>query len=190
MFDLTDRYAARATVDYEALLRVGHDLLVALGEDPERQGLRDTPRRFASMWREFIEYDPGTLGTTFEAVSTDQLVVVKGLRVWSMCEHHLMPFWCDVKIGYIATDCVLGLSKFGRIAQLVAHRLQLQERVVHDIADIVQEITGAPDVAVHAEGEHLCMVARGVSMPHRMVSSVLRGLFRETPDARAEFLAL
>src|SRR5262245_13700030 len=103
-------------VNYPRLLELGRELLVALGEDPDREGLQGTPRRWADWWREFIEYDPGNTETTFSSVSTDQLVCVSGMRVFSLCEHHLLPMWCDVSIGYVPGDKVLGLSKFARIA--------------------------------------------------------------------------
>lgn len=165
-------------------------ILAAIGEDPEREGLRDTPERVARWWAEFMEYDPGTLGTSFESDETDQMVCVSGMRVWSVCEHHLLPFWCDVTIAYLPHGRVLGLSKFGRIAQAHAHRLQLQERLVQGIADDLEALTSSPDVAVLARGEHLCMSMRGVKMPALMTSSVMRGAFRDKPEARAEFLAL
>lgn len=171
----------------EAICR---DVLLAIGEDPDRDGLRDTPRRWANFWREFMEYEPGTLNTTFKSVSTDQMVVVSGMRIWSLCEHHLMPFWCDVSIGYIAQERVLGLSKFARIAHKYAHRLQLQERLVTQIADEVAKFTESKDVAVLAVGEHLCMSMRGISTPALMKSSVMRGVFLHGPSARQEFLSL
>lgn len=177
-------------VDYDRLLVLGRDLLVALGEDPDREGLQETPRRWASMWREFVDYAPGKVDTVFESVQADQVVVVSGMRVWSFCEHHLLPFWCDVSIGYLPADHVLGLSKFARIAHHYAHRLQVQERLVSQIADDVVRLTGSPDVAVVARGEHLCMTMRGVRTPARMTSSVMYGVFRDSPSARAEFLAL
>lgn len=177
-------------INYTALLQVGRDLLTAIGEDPEREGLQETPRRFANMWREFIEYNPGTLDTCFESVSTDQMVVVSGMRVWSLCEHHMLPFWCDISIGYIARDRVLGLSKFARIAHKHAHRLQLQERLCHQIADEVTEITRTEDVAVLAQGEHLCMSMRGIRTQGLMTSSVTRGIFREDSRTRMEFLQI
>lgn len=183
------RYAV-PQIDRDALIRHTRELLVLLGQDPDRPGLADTPRRVADMWIEFLSYDPGRTGTTFEAVSADQLVAVKGLRVWSLCEHHLLPFWCDVAIGYLPRERVLGLSKFGRIAQRHAHRLQLQEQLVTDIAAEVQELAQTPDVAVAATGEHLCMAMRGVAMPHRMISSAMLGRFRDRQALRAEFLAL
>lgn len=180
----------RSTVDYAALENVGRDLLVAIGEDPTRPGLLDTPRRFAASWREFIEYDPGVTDTVFESVTTNQMVVIAGMKVWSMCEHHMLPFWCKVNIGYIARDKVLGLSKFARVAHQFAHKLQLQERLIHEIADEIQRITETPDVAVMGQGEHLCMVMRGVQTPGLMTTSVMRGLFFESPSARSEFMSI
>lgn len=162
-------------------------MLIAIGEDPDRPGLVDTPRRWAKSWREFIEYDPGKIETLFEHVTVDQMVVISGMRVWSMCEHHCLPFYCDVTVGYIASSHVLGLSKFARIAHMHAHKLQIQERLVQEIADSIQTVTGSGDVAVVATGEHLCMTMRGVRTPAVMRSSVLRGAFRENPEVRAEF---
>jgi GTP cyclohydrolase I len=178
------------TVNYGQLLDIGRALLHAIGEDPDRPGLLDTPRRFADMWREFIEYRPGSIDTTFESVATDQLVVVSGMRVWSLCEHHLLPFWCDVSVGYLTGPQVLGLSKFARIAHQVAHRLQLQEQLSQQVADALIEATGTDDVAVLATGEHLCMTMRGIKTPARMTSSVMRGRFRESVALRDEFLKL
>ena len=175
-----DKVAAEAAV---------RALLVAIGEDPSREGIADTPARVAKLWAEFIDYEPGKLGTQFEAAQTDQMVVVSGMRVWSMCEHHLLPFWCDVTVGYIAADKVLGLSKMGRIAHKHGHRLQLQERLVSGIAEELAALLGHDNVAVVATGEHLCMTMRGIRTPARMTSSSVHGLFR-VPETKAEFLAL
>lgn len=177
-------------VDTETLEHLCREVLLAIGEDPDRPGLQDTPRRFAKWWKEFIEYDPGTTDTLFESITSNQLVVVSGMRVWSLCEHHLLPFWCDVSIGYVAQGNVLGLSKFGRIAHKYAHRLQLQEQLVHQIAEEVKERTGSPDVAVLAVGEHLCMSMRGIQTPALMKSSSMSGVFNSDPQKRREFLDL
>lgn len=163
---------------------------MAIGEDPARDGLAGTPRRFANWWREFVAYDPGTTDTAFESVATDQMVVVSGIRVFSLCEHHLLPFWCDVAIGYVARDRVLGLSKFARVAHQCAHRLQVQERLTHQVADEITRLTGSGDVAVLARGTHLCMMMRGIRSPALMSTSVMRGVFLEKPSARDEFLKL
>lgn len=177
-------------MDLARIEGLGRELLLAIGEDPDREGLIDTPQRWARWWREFVEYDPGNTGTTFQSVTTDQMVVVRGVRVWSLCEHHLLPFWCDISVGYIAVRKVLGLSKFARIAHQFAHRLQLQERLVHQIADEVERLTSASDVAVVGNGTHLCMSMRGIRSGGQMVTSVMRGAFFEDQRARQEFFEL
>src|SRR5437764_8083444 len=177
-------------VDYPRLLALGRELLLAIGEDPDREGLRETPRRWADAWREFIEYDTGTTETTFASVASDQMVCVSGIRVASLCEHHLLSFWCDISIGYIPNAKVLGLSKFARIAHQFAHRLQLQERLGEQIADEISRITGTQHVAVVLKGEHYCMAARGIRSPGLMTSSVMRGVFRTQSETRTEFLRL
>lgn len=177
-------------VDQAKLQQACTLILEAIGENPKREGLLETPRRFAGFWNEFMDYNPGNCDTVFEPFSTDQLVVVSGLRVWSMCEHHLLPFYADVTIGYLTGDKILGLSKFGRIAQQFAHRLQVQERLVSQIADEVKRLTKTPNVAVVAAGEHLCMTMRGVKMPSKFTSSAMLGSFRELPELRHEFMTL
>jgi GTP cyclohydrolase IA len=177
-------------VDYPKLLELGRELLIAIGEDPDREGLLDTPQRWADWWREFIEYDPGTTDTVFSSVLTDQTVCVSGLRVFSLCEHHLLPMWCDVAIGYIPTDRILGLSKFARIAQQFAHQLQVQERLGEQIADEISRLTSSESVAVVLKGEHLCMSSRGIRTPGIMTTSVMRGAFSEEYETRMEFLRL
>ena len=121
---------------------------------------------------------------------TNQMVIVSGMRVWSLCEHHLLPFWADISIGYIAKDKVLGLSKFARIAHKYAHRPQIQEQMVQQIADEIQEVTGSEDIAVVASGVHLCMVMRGIRTEGTMTSSIMRGAFFYNESARREFLDL
>ena len=180
---------APRTIDHDKVKSLTRELLIALGDDPDRPGLKDTPRRIANFWREFIEYEPGKLDTTFASVKHNQMVCVTGMRVWAMCEHHLLPFWCDVSIAYIADDKVLGLSKFARIAHKHAHKLTLQEQLVSDISEEVRGILGTDNVAVHAKGEHLCMTMRGIKTPHRMISSALDGEFLKT-TSRLEFFQL
>lgn len=177
-------------VDYDKLVQIGRDLLIAIGEDPERDGLKDTPHRYAKWWREFIDYDAGKIETSFQLENNDQMVAVTGMRVWSLCEHHLLPFSSTISIGYIPKDKVLGLSKFARIAHKYAHKPQVQERLVQEIADEVKKITGSENVAVVADGEHSCMVMRGIRTSGNMRTSVMSGAFRNEPEARAEFLNL
>lgn len=177
-------------IDCETLEALCYELLGTIGEDVKREGLRDTPKRFAAFWKEFIDYDPGNSDTTFESVSVDQLVTVNHIQIWSLCEHHCLPFSCDVCIGYLTKGKVLGLSKFTRIAQTHAHKLQLQERLINDICQDVSEITGSPDVACYAKGRHLCMEMRGVKQAAEMVTSVMLGAFREDFNLRNEFLRM
>jgi GTP cyclohydrolase I len=178
------------TVDKQKVEELTAQLLVAIGDDPNRPGIVDTPRRVAKWWAEFLDYEPGKVSTAFESITADQMVVVSGMRVYSLCEHHLLPFWCDVSIGYIADGQVLGLSKFARIAHKHAHKLQLQEQLVHQIAEEVSAMTGSRHVAVYAEGQHLCMLMRGIKTEGTMKSSVTLGWFRERPEVRAEFFSM
>lgn len=177
-------------VDRARLEAACKEILAAIGEDPARDGLLETPARWARWWDEFMAGDNGSRDTTFETIRADQMVVVSGMRVWSLCEHHLLPFWCNVTIGVITGARILGLSKFGRIARHAAGRLQVQERLVEDIAEQVSVVLGGEDVAVLAEGEHLCMTMRGARMPARMTTSINRGRFRDDAKMRAEFLEL
>lgn len=181
---------AQPKVDAEKLKTICREFLTAIGEDPDRAGLSDTPRRFASMWREFIEYDPGNMDTAFEEIEADQMIVVRGMKVNSFCEHHILPFDASVTIAYIPTTKVLGLSKFGRIAHYFAHRLQIQERLGKQIADYIEQVAETPDVAVAIEGQHSCMSRRGVKTHADMVNSVVRGRFKEDAQTRNEFLAI
>lgn len=177
-------------VDREALREVCTAFLLAIGEDPNRSGLKDTPRRFADHWGDFIEYQPGNTATVFDSIRSDQMVVVSGMRVYSFCEHHVLPFWCEISIGYIADQKVLGLSKFARIAHKYAHQLQIQERLVEQIANEIKRVVHTEDVAVIGRGEHACMVTRGVKTPALMTSSVLFGRFKHDSAMRAEFLSI
>jgi len=172
-------------VDQRAISVAIKSLLVALGEDPAREGLAETPTRVARLWAEFIDYDPGNLGTSFDVVQVDQMVAVSGVRVWSLCEHHLLPFWTDLTIAYIANDRIVGLSKMARMAHKAAHRLQLQERLVTDVANSLAVVLEHDDVAVLGTGEHLCMTMRGIKTPGLFHTSVLRGAFRQ-PEVRNE----
>ena len=174
----------------DPLVDIGRRLLKEIGEDPERDGLRGTPERFARWWREFVNYDPGSVSTLFESAAVGQLVTVADMEVWSLCEHHLLPFRCVVTVSYRPLGRLLGLSKFARIAHGRAHRLQVQERLVSDIARDVVEVTGSPDVAVVARGEHLCMTMRGIRTSAFMTSTAYLGAFEKDGELRAELLAL
>jgi len=176
-------------IDYDAARQATADLMKAVGiaDSPHTTG---TPDRVARWWGEFMDYDPGSTETTFPIEHVDQMVVVSGIEVWSLCAHHLLPFSATVSIGYIADTHVLGLSKFGRIAHEMAHRPGTQEQLVADIADRVEKVTQTADVAVTASGVHLCMAMRGIRTPATMTTSVARGAFRDRPETRAEWLTL
>lgn len=165
-------------------------LLIAIGEDPDRDGLKDTPERYAKWWAEFIDYDAGKVSTAFSLGKTDEMVAVTGMEVHSLCEHHLLPFSATVHVAYIPADKVLGLSKFARIAHRHAHKLQVQERLVEQIADEIEKVTGSKDVAVIIDGSHSCMSSRGIRTKGSMRTNIMRGAFREQHAARAEFLSL
>lgn len=171
------------------------ELLVEMGEDPNREGLRDTPARVASMWRfatAGYHKSPEQLvgGAVFEQ-KTDNIVVLRNIEVYSMCEHHLLPFFGRVHVGYLADQKVLGVSKLARIVDGFARRLQMQERLTAQIAECIREQLGVRGVGVVLEAQHLCMMLRGVEKQNAvMVTSSMLGHFRDNAAARGELLAL
>jgi len=164
-------------------------LLRACGYETDDPSIADTPARVARFWAEFLDGEQDRLGTTFASDKVDQLIVVSGIRVWSLCEHHLLPFSCDLAMGYLSGERVLGLSKFARIAHKYARQLQMQERLVAQIADDLLSRVGE-NVAVVGAGEHLCATMRGVRTPALMTTSEMRGRFRDDATLRAEFMSL
>ena len=168
------------------------ELLKSLGEDPSREGLKGTPERVAHFWKEFIDYDPGKVDVTFEAVEVDQMILLNITDpIYSLCEHHLLPIEMYVSIGYISEGAtVLGLSKLARIAQKYAHRLQIQERYTAQVAAEVADLAGTESVAVLVKGKHFCMTMRGIKLSGAMVTSSLHGTFKTSDRCRAEFLQL
>jgi len=176
----------------EALTR---DLLARIGEDPRREGLRDTPARVAASWRELMsgyDFDVKALlnGAIFKAPDSD-LVVVSDIHFFSMCEHHLLPFFGCVQVGYIPGKSIIGLSKIPRIVTAFSRRLQVQENLTSQIADAIEGAIHPHGVAVVVEARHLCMEMRGarsVLSPTR--TSAMRGVFRSDARTRAEFLDL
>lgn len=167
----------------------------AIGENPEREGLLDTPKRAAKAL-EFLtsgyRQDLSTVvnGAVFES-ENDEMVVVRDIELYSMCEHHMLPFTGQCHIGYLPDGKVLGLSKFARITDMFARRLQIQENLTRQIALAIQEVTGARGVGVVVEARHFCMMMRGVEKQNStMASSVMLGDFREHQATRSEFLRL
>lgn len=186
----SDGFSVEPVPGSDPIEGLARTLLVEIGEDPDRDGLVDTPRRYAKWWREFVGYDAGNVDTLFESVSDSQLVIISDMLVWSLCEHHLLPFSCTLSVAYRSEKSLLGLSKFARIAHKHAHRLQVQERLVADIAADISEITGAKDVAVIGRGEHLCMTMRGVRTGAQVTSAVFGGVFGQDGPERSQIMAL
>ena len=171
-------------------------IIKAIGENPEREGLVDTPRRIAEMYAELfmgLGRDPKEeLAVGFE-VGHREMVIVKDIPFYSMCEHHLLPFYGVAHIGYLPNvdGRVVGLSKLARVVEIVASRPQLQERMTTEIADAIVEGLKPSGVAVIVQAEHLCMIMRGVKKPgSNIITSALRGAFRKKAETRAEFFSL
>ena len=169
-------------------------ILTAIGEDPTREGLRDTPARVARMYAEVfsgLEEDPAAvLSTTFNQPH-DEMIVVRDIPFYSMCEHHLMPFTGRADVAYIPRDCVVGLSKLARLVDILSRRPQIQERLTCEIADNIEQVLDPRGVAVRIQAEHLCMTMRGIKKPGSiMMTTVTRGAFRNNPATRAEFFSL
>ena len=186
-------------IDKEAVKEHIRGLLVALGENPDREGLKDTPDRVARMYEEVFEgigYSNHEIAQMFNKTFEDELefedggqdmVIVKDIDIFSYCAHHLaLMYDMKVTVAYLPAGKVIGLSKIARIADMVSKRLQLQERIGSDIADIITEVTGSEDVAVLIEGCHSCMTARGIKKPNaKTYTTTFRGRFRTDLDRRA-----
>lgn len=186
---------ANSTAIYESIVPHYRSIIENLGENPQREGLVDTPVRAAKAmefltqgYRQSLEE---IVNNAVFSSDTDDLVIVKDIELYSMCEHHLLPFIGKCHIGYLPKGKVLGLSKFARITDMFARRLQIQELLTKQIAEAVQEVTGAAGVAVVIEARHLCMMMRGVEKQNSMMrTSVMLGQLRESATTRQEFLKL
>ena len=171
-------------------------MIEAIGEDPLREGLIDTPQRVAEMYAELfygMDIDPkAELSVGFEE-GYREMVILKDIPFYSMCEHHLLPFYGVAHVGYIPNDDgrVVGISKLARVVEICARRPQLQERMTEQIADAIFEALQADGVAVVVQAEHLCMIMRGIKKPGaNVISSALRGTFRSKAATRSEFMSL
>ena len=171
------------------------NLLELLGEDPSREGLLNTPKRVAKAW-EFLtkgyneNLDELINNAIFEGESKD-MVIVKNIEFYSLCEHHMIPFYGKAHIGYIPDGKIIGLSKLARITDLFSQRLQVQERLTNQIAQCLQQVLNPRGVAVVLEGKHFCMLSRGVQKQNSIAtSSSMLGIFREKESTRNEFLKL
>ena len=171
------------------------EILKGVGEDPEREGLLDTPKRAAKALQYLCNGYEKSLeevvkGALFSS-DNDEIVVVRDIELYSLCEHHMLPFTGKAHVAYLPTGKVLGLSKVARIVDMYARRLQIQEKLTRQIAEAIQEVTRAAGVAVVIEARHMCMMMRGVEKQNSsMNTSVMLGAFRESCTTRMEFLQL
>jgi len=191
--DMTEGFIANTGVNLPSAEVAVAELLRTLGEKPEREGLRNTPRRVARMYAELLsgyDSDPQKIvnGAVFN-ITYDEMVIVRDIEFSSLCEHHLLPFLGRAHIAYMPAGKVIGLSKIPRIVDLYARRLQVQERMTRQIADELQELLAPRGVAVIVEALHLCMMMRGVKKHDaRMTTSAMHGAFRTNMATRQEFL--
>lgn len=181
-------------IDAETIETATRQILKAIGEDPQRDGLQKTPQRVARMYAELLsgyQTDPIVLvnGAIFD-VQYDEMVIVRDIEFYSLCEHHILPFMGRAHVAYIPNGKVLGLSKIPRIVDMYARRLQVQERMTRQIADILRDLLQPQGVAVVVEAMHLCSMMRGVKKHDaRMTTSAMHGAFRANLATREEFLA-
>ena len=181
-------------VDHARVRSAVIELLAALGDDPSREGLVDTPRRIAEMYEEIfggLTIDPTEyLNVGFE-VAHDEMVILREIPFYSMCEHHFLPFHGEAHVGYVPDGRVVGISKLARVLEGFARRPQIQEQLTSQVAEAIMDTLKPDGVAVVIEAEHLCMTMRGVKKPgSRMITSAMRGQFKRSSVTRAEFLAL
>jgi GTP cyclohydrolase I len=185
---------ASASVDQERIRRAMREILAAIGEDPDREGLADTPARVARMYAELfsgLHEDPRPHLRKFFTEKYDEIVLVKNISFNSMCEHHMLPFLGEAHIAYVPDGRVIGLSKLARLVDVVARRPQVQERMTESIADLLLEELQAKGVAVVIEATHTCMTIRGVRKPGSVcVTSAMRGIFRSHLSSRSEVMTL
>ena len=181
-------------VDHERIEKAVREILIAVGEDPDREGLLETPARVARMYAEVfsgLRKDPAIHLKRVFTEKYDEVVLVRDIEFCSMCEHHLLPFTGKAHIAYLPNGQGVGLSKLGRLVEEVARRPQVQERMTETIADMLEEHLSARGVAVVLEATHTCMTMRGVRKPGSLcMTSAMRGVFRENLSSRAEVIGL
>lgn len=189
-YDLNNKHSMNEYLIYQ--------VLKAIGEDPDREGLQETPKRVVKAWAEWFKgyhQNPEEVLKAFkdgaENYSGDEMVIVKDIPVYSMCEHHMAPFFGTAAVGYIPDGKIVGLSKLPRLVNVYAKRLQVQERLTNNIADALQDILRPKGIAVKIQCRHMCMESRGVGITgSSTVTSAVRGVLLDNPAARAEFLEL
>jgi GTP cyclohydrolase IA len=180
--------------DTAKLRKAVRQIIEAVGEDPEREGLLETPRRVADMYAEVfsgLRQDPADVLRVGFEVGHQEMVLVKDIPFYSMCEHHFLPFHGIAHVGYIPNGRVVGLSKLARALEILARRPQLQERLTSQLADVIMSTLEPAGVAVVIKANHLCMTMRGIRKPGSLtVTSAMRGVFQRAAATRAEFMAL
>jgi GTP cyclohydrolase I len=185
---------SRAPVDQARIARAIREILSAVGEDPDREGLLETPSRVARMYAELfsgLHEDPRVHLRKFFAEEYDEVVLVRDISFNSMCEHHMLPFMGQAHIGYVPDGRVIGLSKLARVVEVVARRPQVQERMTETIANLLLEELEAKGVAVVIEATHTCMTIRGIRKPGSLcVTSAMKGIFRSNVSSRSEIMNL
>jgi GTP cyclohydrolase I len=192
-FVLPPNLTGENAFDLPAITNSVREILIAIGEDPEREGLVRTPERVARAYQEILggyNTDPVQLvnGALF-TVDYDEMVIVKDIEYYSLCEHHMLPFFGKAHVAYVPKGKVLGLSKIPRIVDMFAHRLQVQERMTQQIAEFIQEVIDPWGVGVVIDGQHLCMMMRGIKKEQaKMTTSAMLGGFRKRLETRMEFL--
>lgn len=186
--------AVQSEVDQARIARAVREILLAVGEDPDREGLRETPARVGRMYAELfggLHQDPRRHLQKFFTQTCDEVVLVRDISFDSMCEHHMLPFMGKAHIGYLPDGRVIGLSKLARVVESVARRPQVQERMTEEIANLLVEELKARGVAVVIEAVHTCMTVRGVRKPGAVcVTSAMKGIFRSRVSSRAEIMTL
>lgn len=187
--------AENKLIDQDRISKAVEEIIAAIGENPSREGLVNTPSRIAELYAEVfsgVDQDPREiLAVGFEEEEHEEMVVLKDIPFYSMCEHHFLPFHGLAHVGYIPAGRLVGISKLARVVEVLARRPQLQERLTGEIADTIVEALKARGVGVVIEAEHLCMTMRGIRKPgSRLVTSANRGIFRSYPATRAEFFSI
>lgn len=192
--DDDDRQLDNPHIDYDRIAKAVREILIGVGEDPDREGLLDTPRRVSRMYAEMfagLTEDPGVHLKTVFTETYDEMVVLRDISFHSMCEHHLLPFVGYAHVAYMPSGSVVGLSKLARIVEVISRRPQVQERMTTQIADVLMERLQPKGVAVVMEASHTCMTVRGIRKPgSQMITSALRGIFKTNLATRTEVMSL
>ena len=181
-------------MDHEKIKRLTAELISAIGEDPEREGLVDTPSRVSKSYDTLFggyEKDPKDVVTVFDGEDYDEMIICKDIDFYSTCEHHMLPFFGKAYVGYLPDKKIIGISKIPRIIEIYARRMQNQERMTMQIAKAINDLLKPRGVGVVIKAQHLCMLARGVERQNAVITtSSFTDLFRSNPETRSEFLGL